>query len=371
MRYTRMPIEIESPEQMGYDTIKNNLTESSYTDKLLDLTSIKLDEILLCYGDHRGQAKLRELLAAESPLLTKDDVLLTVGASAALFMIATSLLDAGDELIVVRPNYATNIETPRAIGACIHFIDLTFEEGFAIDFDLVKSKISPRTKLISVTHPHNPTGVCLSDADMKTLAALAETHNCFVLADETYRDLAHGQLLPLACTYSEKIISVSSCSKSYGLPGIRLGWVICRNTEMMDTLLAAKEQIHITGSVLDEEVAYRFLLQKQSVFPAIQEDIRKKFQITKHWIENQNDFEWVQPEGGVVCFPRIKNPDAVDIEKFYAILNNKYGTYVGPGHWFEMPKHYMRIGYAWSSITELKDGLAALTLSVAEARRQN
>jgi len=364
-----MPIEIESPEQMGYDTIKNNLTESSYTDKLLNLSSIKLDEILLCYGDHRGHVKLRELLAAESDMLTKDDVLLTVGASSALFMIATSLLQAGDELIVVRPNYATNIETPRAIGAAIHFIDLKFEEGFAIDFDLLKSKISPRTKLISITHPHNPTGVCLSDKDIKTLAEIGEVHNYFVLADETYRDLAHGQLLPLACTYSDKIISVSSCSKSYGLPGIRLGWVMCRNAELMDTLLAAKEQIHITGSVLDEEVAYRFLLQKQSVFPAIQQDIREKFEIMKQWMENQSDFEWVKPEGGVVCFPRLKNPKAVDIEKFYSTLNNKYGTYVGPGHWFEMPRHYMRIGYAWPTIAELKDGLAALTHSVAAASR--
>jgi len=368
MRYTRMPIEIESPEQMGYDTIKNNLTESSYTDKLLNLSSIKLDKILLCYGDHRGHAKLRELLAAESPLLHKDDVLLTVGASAALFMIATSLLEAGDELIVVRPNYATNIETPRAIGAAIHFIDLKFEDGFAIDFDLLKSKISPRTKLISVTHPHNPTGVCLSDADIKTLAEIAGAHNCFVLVDETYRDLAHGQLLPLACTYSDKIISVSSCSKSYGLPGIRLGWVMCRHAELMDTLLAAKEQIHITGSVLDEEVAYRFLLQKQTVFPAIQQDIRAKFQIMKDWMQNQADFEWVQPGGGVVCFPRIIHPEAVDIDKFYTTLNSKYGTYVGPGHWFEMPRHYMRIGYAWPTVEELKDGLAALGHSVAEAK---
>jgi aspartate/methionine/tyrosine aminotransferase len=368
MRYTRMPIEIESPEQMGYDTIKNNLTESSYTDKLLNLSSVKLDEILLCYGDHRGHEKLRELLAAESPLLTKDDVLLTVGASAALFMIATSLLEADDELIVVRPNYATNIETPRAIGATIHFIDLSFEEGFAIDFDILKSKINARTKLISVTHPHNPTGVCLSDDDLKTLAEIAETNNCFVLVDETYRDLAHSKLLPLAATYSDKIISVSSCSKSYGLPGIRLGWLICHHAEFMETMLAAKEQIHITGSVMDEEVGYRFLLQKQTVFPAIQEDIRVKFQITKDWMENQHDFEWVKPDGGVVCFPRIINADAVDIDKFYSILNSKYGTYVGPGHWFEMPRHYMRIGYAWPTVEELKDGLAALSHSVAEAK---
>lgn len=367
MQYVRMPIEVESPEEMGYGNIKINLTESSYSDQLINLELLELKEVLLCYGNHRGHSLLRELIAAEGKNIHADNVLLTVGASAALFMVATTLLDAGSEIIVVRPNYATNIETPKAIGAAIHYIDLKFEEGFKINISEVEKVISPTTKYISVTHPHNPTGVCLTADELRQLAMLAEKNNCYLLVDETYRDLVHGELLPLATDFSEKVISVSSCSKSFGLPGIRLGWIVARDKALLEKLLAAKEQIHITGSVLDEEVAYRFLLKKEEVFGSIKRDIAAKFEILCNWYASQQEFEWVQPAGGVVCFPRIRHHEHVDIDKFYHILNKEYGTFVGPGHWFEMPKHYMRIGYAWLTPAELKEGLHALTASVQKA----
>ncbi len=115
-----MPIEIESPEQLGYDTITNNLSESSVADRRLadlgiDLASdgLGLDELLLCYGDHLGDPPLREAVAAQGDGLNADDVIVTPGAAAALFATATSLLEPGDHAVVVRTNYATNLETPR------------------------------------------------------------------------------------------------------------------------------------------------------------------------------------------------------------------------------------------------------------------
>ncbi|HEX5097195.1 MAG TPA: aspartate aminotransferase, partial [Acidimicrobiia bacterium] len=121
MRYRRMPIEIESPEQLGYDTITNNLSESSVADRRLrDLgIDVDLDELLFCYGDHLGDPRLREAVAALGDGLRADDVLVTTGAAAALFATATSLLERDDHVVVVRTNYATNLETPRAIGAAV------------------------------------------------------------------------------------------------------------------------------------------------------------------------------------------------------------------------------------------------------------
>ena len=132
---------------------------------------------LLCYGPHFGHEGLREGIVAGTKL-RKDDVLLTIGAAGALFIIATSLLEKGDELIVVRPNYATNIETPRAIGAGIRLIDLRFEEKFALDIDKIKAAITSATRYISVTYPHNPTGVCLNAGELKQLVDLAEEKAC-------------------------------------------------------------------------------------------------------------------------------------------------------------------------------------------------
>src|SRR3954466_14813991 len=129
MKYKRMPIEIESPEQLGYDTINCNLAESSVHDAVFQDLKLNLNELVLAYGDHLGKPELRELLAQRYPSITSDDILITAGAAAALFIVATSLLRKEDHLIVLRPNYATNIETPKAIGCEIDFIDLSFEKG--------------------------------------------------------------------------------------------------------------------------------------------------------------------------------------------------------------------------------------------------
>jgi aspartate/methionine/tyrosine aminotransferase len=370
MQYRRMPIEVESPEQLGYDSIRNNLSESSYTDAFFRDIQLgdDLRDLVLCYGSHAGHDGLRELLVSNTPL-KKEDILLTIGAAGALFIISTTLLEKDDELIVVRPNYATNIETPRAIGASIKYIDLTFEARFALDIDKIKSAVSPKTKYISVTHPHNPTGACLSDKQIQSLGRLAEEQDIRLLVDETYRDMVFGEQLPLAAISSPNIISVSSLSKTYGLPGLRTGWIICRDPLLMESFLAAKEQIHICGPVLDEELAYRYLLHRDKYFGRIRQDIFDKFNIVKAWMGQQENFEWVEPRGGSVCFPRMRYPEKVDIDLFYQILLEKYGTYVGPGHWFEMPRHYMRIGFGWPTKQQLRDGLEALSKSLEEATR--
>jgi len=376
-----MPIEKESPEQMGYDTIRNNLSESSYTDAYLrEFTGGEdLGRLLLCYGSHEGHAGLRELIAkggsgmagSDRPgsVLKPDHVLLTIGAAGALFIIATSLLEKGDELVVVRPNYATNIETPRAIGASIKFIDLRFENQWAVDLDQIKKSITPATRYISVTHPHNPTGACLDEAQLRELAKIAEAHGIYVLVDETYRDMVFGRQLPLAAEYSPRMISISSLSKTYGLPGLRTGWIICRDPALFETFLAAKEQMHICGPIVDEELAYRYLLQRDQHFPRIKAEIKAKFEMVQSWMQQQEDWEWVEPRGGCVCFPRLKDPATVDIDRFYHILLADHGTYVGPGHWFEMPRHYMRLGFGWPTREQLTEGLSALTSAVKGARR--
>lgn len=399
MRYRRMPIEVESPEQMGYDKIRNNLSESSYTDAILRAfdTGTGLRDLILCYGSHQGHEGLRGLIsrdaagssgAGTSRLvsssagssqdgssgdgagpkgLTSDHVLLTLGAAGALFIIATTLLEKDDELVVVRPNYANNIETPRAIGAAIRYVDLRFEEGFQLDIDRVQKAITGKTRYLSVTYPHNPTGACLDEKELNALIRIAETHNLRLLVDETYRNMVFGAQVPLAATLSPQAISVSSLSKTYGLPGLRTGWIISRDAALMEAFLAAKEQIHICGPILDEALAYRYLLQRDTHFAHIKADILKKFNIVKDWIHREEEWEWIEPKGGCICFPRLRRPQSIDVGAFYQFLLERHGTYVGPGHWFDMPEHYMRIGFGWPSAEQLEEGLDAMSKAVREA----
>ena len=367
MRYRRMPIEIESPEQMGYGNIDCNLTESSYSDARFRDLKMDLSDLVLCYGDHAGNPALRELIAADAPPLTAGEILVTGGAASALFIIATTLLKAGDRLVVVRPNYATNIETPRAIGAGIDYVDLKFEEGFRIDVDRLAERITPGTKVVSLTCPHNPTGTMMSEQDLGRVIELVETRGARLLLDETYRDMAFGNVLPCAASLSQRAISVSSLSKTYGLPGIRIGWIACRDRELMETFLAAKEQMVICNSVVDEEIALRFMKRKAESLPRIRAGIAEHFGIMKAWMQSQKHLEWIEPAGGVVCFPRIRPDSAVNVERFYEILNGEYKTFVGPGHWFEQDRRFMRIGYGWPGTEELRRGLANVTKALDAA----
>ena len=153
MRYRRTPIEIESPEQLGYSTIKNNLAESSFSDMCLADYGVDADlgRMLLPYGDHFGAERLRRLIAGDAGSLSPDHVLVTAGAAAALFIIATSLLDPDAHALICTPNYATNLETPRAIGADVETIELRFENGWRLDPEEIASRLRPDTRLVSIT----------------------------------------------------------------------------------------------------------------------------------------------------------------------------------------------------------------------------
>jgi aspartate/methionine/tyrosine aminotransferase len=161
-----MPIEIESPEQFGYDNIRCNLTESSVADLRMDKFNLDLSSLVLTYTDHVGKLELRERIAAEGPGLTAQDVIITAGAAADLFVIATSLLDPSSHIVVMRPNYATNIETPRAIGCTIDFLNLEFEHRYQFDAEWLVALVRPKTHLISLTTPHNPTGAAVDEVDL-------------------------------------------------------------------------------------------------------------------------------------------------------------------------------------------------------------
>jgi len=364
VRYVRMPIEAESPEEYGYARIRYNLSESSVADRKLSDLGLTIPDLTLLYGEHRGRPRLRELIAAEAENLSADDVLVTVGAAGALFIIATALLSPDDHLVVIRPNYATNLETPRAIGCAMSLVELSFDDGFRLDLDKVAAAITPRTRLISVTCPHNPTGVMLSRAELDALIGLAETHGCRLLVDETYRDLSFDGPLPLAASLSERAISVASLSKAYGVPGIRTGWAITRDPALQALFLAAHEQIHICGSVVDEWIAEQVLERRAALLQPTLAEMRRRLGLVEAWMAQEDGLEWVRPSGGVVCFPRMTATPPGGTEAFYRRLLDVHGAYVGPGHWFEQPDSHFRLGYGWPTAAELEAGLAAISAAL-------
>jgi aspartate/methionine/tyrosine aminotransferase len=372
VRYRRTPIEIESPEQLGYSTIENNLAESSFSDMRLADYGVRADDlgqVVLPYGDHLGAERLRALIAGDGDTITPDHVLVTAGAASALFIVATALLGPGSHAVVCAPNYATNLETPRAIGADVETVELRFEDGWHLDVERLASRIRPETQLVSVTYPHNPTGAMITRAELGALVALVESHpTARLLVDETYRELAYGDALPMATSLSPSVLAVSSMSKTFGLPGLRVGWLTCRDDELMETLLAAKEQIFICGPVLEEELSARVLERRAEVLSLVHTKTRRHLAIVRDWIDGHELFEWVEPTAGVVCFPRIRPEIDVDVDCFYRTLLEEHGTYVGPGHWFDQDPRFFRLGFAWPTEQELERGLEGLDRAAGQAR---
>jgi len=361
MRYARMPIEVESPEEYGYSKIRYNLSESSIADQSLSTLGLSVPDLTLLYSEHRGGEALRSLVVAGHHNLSAADVLVTSGAATALFIVATALLKSSDHLVVVRPNYATNLETPRAIGTGMTCIALSFEDEFRLDFDRLAAAITPQTRIISVTCPHNPTGVMLSEGELRRLVSIAASSRCYLLVDETYRDLSYEGALPLAASLGQHVISVSSLSKAYGIPGIRIGWLVTRDPELQQVFLAAKEQISICGSVIDEWIAEQVLARRASVLQATLIEMRERLQLVAQWIDDEPLLEWVRPGGGVVCLPRMRSEPPGGTASFYRRLLESGGTYVGPGHWFEISDRFFRLGYGWPTRADLEAGLDAIS----------
>jgi aspartate/methionine/tyrosine aminotransferase len=130
----------------------------------------------------------------------------------------------------------------------------------------------------------------------------------------------------------------------------------------MTTLLAAKEQMILGNAVIDEEIAYQVLSKKQEIIAKEHADIRLKFAYIKQWMHTQKHLEWVEPQAGVVCFPRVKKEYTLDFPNFQHALYHDYQMVVGYGHWFEQSERHFRIGYAYPNMEDLKEGLACLAV---------
>lgn len=226
--------------------------------------------------------------------------------------------------------------------------------------------VTSDTKLVSLTHPNNPTGSMITEKELHAIVDLVESRSTFLLFDETYRHMAYGEsLLPPAASLSPKVISITGMSKCYGLPGIRLGWLATQNQFILDSALAIREQLTISNNSLSEEIALSVLKRREEFLRGARRRIVKNRELVADWMFKQRDIEWIYPESGVVCFPRLKGHVKIDPEKLYRLLAEKYRTFVVPGRCFEMDERHFRIGFG-ADAGELEIGLSNLKKALNE-----
>jgi aspartate/methionine/tyrosine aminotransferase len=322
---------------------------------------IDLNEVELRYGYHLGHPELRSEIAKQYSGMTKDNVAVTTGASEGNFAVLGHLIGSKEHVIVEYPTYPSLYQIPRSLERDYSMFPIKWDDEFRLDLDAMRKLVKPNTKLITLTHPNNPTGSVITKSELKEAIEIAEEAEAYLMVDETYRDMMFDSPPPLAATLSPNAISLTSMSKTWGVPGIRIGWVVA-DTPIVEAIRAVREQVTICNSSLGETIAQRILEKKDSILKELRKIMIDNFKIVKEWMNGQSWLEWIEPKSGVVCAPRLANGKSTD--ELCSLLVTKYRTFTVPGSRMELDGHF-RLGFGGEQ-EELIKGLDQLTLALKE-----
>jgi len=359
MTFERMPLEVWFDEyqfEVDYDIGESGM--KFFSVKELDIDLIDVD---LRYGYHLGHPELRAEIVKEYPGQTIDNVAVTTGASEANFSVIAHLVGPKDHIIVEHPTYPSLFQVPRSLGRDLSLFHLKWEDDFRPDMAALRKLVKPKTKLITLTHPGNPTGTVITKEELKEAIEIAETAGAYLMVDETYRDLMFEDPPPLAATMSPNAISLTSMSKTWGVPGIRIGWAVAE-ASIIEAIRAIREQITICNSSLGEAIAREILIKKDKILSMLRKSMFSNYRILKEWMESQDWLEWVEPKSGVVCAPRLKRGGSTD--ELCKLLVTKYRTFTVPGSAMELDGHF-RLGFGGEQ-EELVKGLEQLGHALKE-----
>jgi aspartate/methionine/tyrosine aminotransferase len=286
--------------------------------ELLDLADDdgrdRWEALHLGYTQTYGLPALREAIASTYDRVTPDDVLCFAGASEAIYLAMQALLEPGDHAVALVPNYQTAETTPRSICE-VTGVALRPEDGWALDVAAVEAALRPATRVVSVNFPNNPTGALPDEHSWRRLVQLCEDRGVWLFSDEVYRGLeqAPRTALPQAADLSAAALSLNVMSKAYGLPGLRIGWIACRDREMLDRLERAKHYTSICNSAPSEVLALIALRAREQILARNRRIVAANLPVFDQFFARfPSLFEWDHPQGGCVAFPRYLGTDGVE-----------------------------------------------------------
>jgi hypothetical protein len=312
------PFELERWQSTWENRVRYNLSESGVhpltVGELLELANAPVDPLLdvrLGYSQSNGTDVLRERIAALYPGASPEHVLVTTGSSEANFVACWRLIQPGDKVTVQAPNYLQTNGLARNFGADVREYRLREELGWEPDSDDIAAKIVPGTKLVVVTNPHNPTGHILSDAARRAIVKRAAAVGAWLLADEVYTGAERdGRTTPSFWGTYDKLIIVNGLSKAYGLPGLRIGWIVttpqlaAEAWERHDytTIGPSGATDHLATLALDPAVRPKIIARTRHI-------LNTNYPVIEAWLKRFNGaFTWHPPAAGAICFARHHSP---------------------------------------------------------------
>jgi aspartate/methionine/tyrosine aminotransferase len=308
------------------------------------------ENLALGYVPVPGGEELRSAVAATYESVDAADVLTFAGAEEALFWALQELAGPGDHAIVTVPNYQSTESIPLAAGADVSGLLLRAENAWGLDMDELRSLLRPETRLVVVNWPNNPTGGVARPEDFRALVELCDERGIRLLSDEVYRgvELDPSRTLPQAADLSDSAVSLNVMSKAYGLPGLRIGWLACRDRELLSRLERRKHYTSICNAGPSEALATIALRNGEALRARTRATLAANLPLFEAFFADWDElFEWEPLTGGCVCFPRYLGQEGV--EEFCRALLEEAGVVLLPASIFasplaEVPADRFRIG---------------------------
>lgn len=330
-----------------------------------------LADLSVGYGTSPGNLRLRAAIAT-SILAKPDDVIVTMGAVGALYLTMLVLAGPGDEVVTVTPNFPPTVDAIDAVGATAVLVPLCFDEAYRLPLDRLGQALSARTALVVLVTPGNPSGVAATRAELEAALRLIRSRapGARIVIDETFRRASYHDAgpQPSVASWDEDVITIESLSKGHGAPGLRIGWLICRDANLRRQLGAAKMGTAIACGAVDEALATLILEHEPHVLAGRRGAMRRSRQRVAEWVASSGgEVEWVPPDAGALCCIRLRPERFGDLEvaAVYAAFR-KRGVKIAPAAMFGDAKRIFRLGFGGVPEGTLVEALGEMADSLAE-----
>jgi len=311
----------------------------------------------LGYTQTHGHPELREEIAKTYDTATAENVLCFAGAEEGVYAAMRVLLNKDDHIIVVVPNYQAAESLPLQICE-VSGIPLNENDNWSLNIDQLKKLIKPNTKLISINFPNNPTGAVIDHDTFNQLINLCRQHDIYLFSDEVYRLVERDESirLPQVADVYEKGLSLNVMSKAYGLSGLRIGWIMSKDNDLLDKMERYKHYLSICNSAPSERLAIIALKAKDRILKRNRELVNSNAEkLNSFFAEFETLFDWQRSDGGCVGFPRYKGNS--DANQFCEELVERTGVLLLPpkvyhSELLQTPQDRFRIGFGRKNIDE-------------------
>lgn len=322
--------------------------------KMADSQTSKLwENLTLGYTESFGLPLLREEVAKLYENINAEQILVAAPEEG-IFLAANAILEKGNHVVCTFPGYQSLYSVAEALGCEITKWQPDEDKNWHFDIEFLRANIRPNTKLIVFNFSHNPTGYLPSKSDFQQIIEIAREHDLYVLSDEMYRFLEFNKedRLPSACEVYDKAVSLFGMSKTFGMAGTRIGWVITKDKNLYKQMAILKDFTTICSSAPSEILSLIALRAKDTIIENNLSVVKKNLMLLDSFFENHKDlFSWIRPKAGTICFPRLlKTQDSL---QFCEKTVKETGIMLLPSSVYDYDNKHIRIGFGRKNMPEV------------------